>query len=297
MTSLRGRLAEAVLYLCTDARERQGDTEGFLDRALGGGVDIVQLRHKGLEAGAELRYLETFRRACDKHGALLAVNDRADVAYAAGADVLHLGQDDLPAAVARQICGPDIVIGLSSHDEQQAAAAAARPEADYYCTGPVWPTPTKPGRPAPGLPLVRFAAGLGLAAENFADASKQRTQGLSVALGDPGSYPVDFRRSSLGTTSRRRLRALLPWPPPRDFSPLTQSQDLSAHSIGQDIEGPVRPLAHTADPRVLVGEQTFFAADAVAIEDETHEVLGRERRHEQVAVPSRKHLARVERHA
>jgi thiamine-phosphate pyrophosphorylase len=161
MTSLRGRLAEAVLYLCTDARERQGDTEGFLDRALGGGVDIVQLRHKGLEAGAELRYLETFRRACDKHGALLAVNDRADVAYAAGADVLHLGQDDLPAAVARQICGPDIVIGLSSHDEQQAAAAAARPEADYYCTGPVWPTPTKPGRPAPGLPLVRFAAGLG----------------------------------------------------------------------------------------------------------------------------------------
>jgi thiamine-phosphate pyrophosphorylase len=160
MTSLRGRLAEAVLYLCTDARERQGDTEGFLDRALGGGVDIVQLRHKGLEAGAELRYLETFRRACDKHGALLAVNDRADVAYAAGADVLHLGQDDLPAAVARQICGPDIVIGLSSHDEQQAAAAAARPEADYYCTGPVWPTPTKPGRPAPGLPLVRFAAGL-----------------------------------------------------------------------------------------------------------------------------------------
>ena len=160
MTSLRGRLAEAVLYLCTDARERQGDTEGFLDRALGGGVDIVQLRHKGLEAGAELRYLEIFRRACDKHGALLAVNDRADVAYAAGADVLHLGQDDLPAAVARQICGPDIVIGLSSHDEQQAAAAAARPEADYYCTGPVWPTPTKPGRPAPGLPLVRFAAGL-----------------------------------------------------------------------------------------------------------------------------------------
>jgi thiamine-phosphate pyrophosphorylase len=166
MTSLRGRLAEAVLYLCTDARERQGDLEGFLDRALGGGVDIVQLRQKGLEAleaGAELRYLETFRRACDKHGALLAVNDRADVAYAAGADVLHLGQDDLPAAVARQICGPDVVIGLSSHDEQQAAAAAARPEADYYCTGPVWPTPTKPGRPAPGLPLVRFAAGLGSA--------------------------------------------------------------------------------------------------------------------------------------
>lgn len=160
-TARDGRLAGALLYLCTDARQRQGDLAGFLDRSLGGGVDIVQLRQKGLEAGAELRYLETFRLACDRHGALLAVNDRADVAYAAGADVLHLGQDDLPVAVARQICGPDIVIGLSSHDEQQVLAAADRPEADYYCAGPVWPTPTKPGRPAPGLPLVRFAARLG----------------------------------------------------------------------------------------------------------------------------------------
>jgi thiamine-phosphate pyrophosphorylase len=167
-SSLRARLAGAVLYLCTDARERQGDLAGFLDRALSGGVDIVQLRHKGLEAGTELRYLEIFRRACDRHGALLAVNDRADVACASGADVLHLGQDDLPAAVARQICGPDVVIGLSSHDEQQAAAAAARPEADYFCTGPVWPTPTKPGRAAPGLPLVRFAAGLGVSRPWFA---------------------------------------------------------------------------------------------------------------------------------
>jgi thiamine-phosphate pyrophosphorylase len=168
MTSVRGALAGALLYLCTDARQRQGDLAGFLDRALGGGVDVVQLRQKGLEAGDELRYLEVFRRACDLHGALLAVNDRADVAYAAGADVLHLGQDDLPAAVARRICGPDVVIGLSSHDEQQAAAAAAEPGVDYYCTGPVWPTPTKPGRPAPGLPLVRFAAGLGGARPWFA---------------------------------------------------------------------------------------------------------------------------------
>jgi thiamine-phosphate pyrophosphorylase len=168
MTTNRGRLAHAVLYLCTDARERQGDLAGFLDRALGGGVGIVQLRQKGLEAGAELRHLETFRSACDKHSALLAVNDRADVAYASGADVLHLGQDDLPIAVARQITGPDTVIGLSSHDEQQASAAAAQPGADYFCTGPVWPTPTKPGRPAPGLPLVSYAAALGTAKPWFA---------------------------------------------------------------------------------------------------------------------------------
>jgi thiamine-phosphate pyrophosphorylase len=161
MSTLRGQLADAVLYLCTDARERRGDLAGFLDRALGGGVGIVQLRQKGLEAGQELRYLEVFRAACDRHGALLAVNDRADIAYACGADVLHLGQDDLPVEVARRIVGPGMVIGRSSHDETQAAAAAVQPGVDYYCTGPVWPTPTKPGRPAPGLPLVTFAAGLG----------------------------------------------------------------------------------------------------------------------------------------
>lgn len=157
---LRDRLASARLYLCTDARERQGDLPRFLDQVLGNGVDIVQLRQKGLEAGQELRYLEVFRQACAEHGALLAVNDRADVASAAGADVLHLGQDDLPVAVARQLIGPAPIIGLSSHAPAQTAAAAAEPTADYFCTGPVWPTPTKPGRPAPGLDLVRYAVGL-----------------------------------------------------------------------------------------------------------------------------------------
>jgi thiamine-phosphate pyrophosphorylase len=165
---LRTRLAAARLYLCTDARERQGDLPGFLDAVLGNGVDIVQLRQKGLEAGQELRYLEVFRRACAAHGALLAVNDRADVARAAGADVLHLGQDDLPAALAREIVGPEPLIGLSSHAETEALAASAEPAADYFCTGPVWPTPTKPGRAAPGLDLVRYAAGLGTARPWFA---------------------------------------------------------------------------------------------------------------------------------
>jgi thiamine-phosphate pyrophosphorylase len=156
----RVRLAAARLYLCTDARERQGDLRRFLDDVLSSGVDIVQLRQKGLEAGQELRYLEVFRAACEMHGTLLAVNDRADIAYAAGADVLHLGQDDLPAAIARQLIGPDALIGLSSHAEPESLAASEDPAADYFCAGPVWPTPTKPGRPALGLDLVRYAAGL-----------------------------------------------------------------------------------------------------------------------------------------
>src|SRR5271157_3728409 len=99
---LRARLAGARLYLCMDSRRAQGDLPRFLDAVLGAGVDIVQLREKGLEAGEELALLEVFADACRRHGRLLAVNDRADVALAAGADVLHLGQDDLPVPVARR---------------------------------------------------------------------------------------------------------------------------------------------------------------------------------------------------
>ncbi len=101
----RARLADARLYLCTDARRRQGDLPGFLDAVLGSGVDIVQLRDKGLEAREELETLAVLADACRRHGALLAVNDRADVAHAAGADVLHLGQGDLPVPAARAILG------------------------------------------------------------------------------------------------------------------------------------------------------------------------------------------------
>ncbi|RBQ20280.1 thiamine phosphate synthase [Spongiactinospora rosea] len=159
-TSLTERLRSARLYLCTDGRRDRGDLPAFLDAVLGAGVDIVQLREKGLEAREELALLEVFRDACDRHGALLAVNDRADVAYAARPDVLHLGQDDLPVPVARDILGPDVLIGRSTHEAGEASAAAAEDGVDYYCCGPVWPTPTKPGRPAPGPGLLKHAASL-----------------------------------------------------------------------------------------------------------------------------------------
>jgi thiamine-phosphate pyrophosphorylase len=154
----RTQLAQARLYLCTDARRSRGDLVPFLDAVLGAGVDIIQLREKSLEAGEELRLLAVFADACRRHGRLLAVNDRADVALAAGADVLHLGQDDLPVPVARTILGPGPVIGMSSHSPAQADAAAAEPGVDYFCAGPVWTTPTKPGRPATGPGLLGHVA-------------------------------------------------------------------------------------------------------------------------------------------
>ncbi|MGH3528945.1 MAG: thiamine phosphate synthase, partial [Pseudonocardiaceae bacterium] len=104
---IRARLADAQLYLCTDARTERGDLVQFADAALAGGVDIIQLRDKALEARPELAALEILADACRRHGALLAVNDRADVALAAGAHVLHLGQDDLPVSWARRILGDE----------------------------------------------------------------------------------------------------------------------------------------------------------------------------------------------
>ncbi|GAA2732564.1 thiamine phosphate synthase [Actinocorallia aurantiaca] len=157
--ALRRRLADSRLYLCTDSRSGRGDLPEFLDAVLAGGVDIVQLREKGLEARREIELLGVFREACERHGALLAVNDRADVAFAVKADVLHLGQGDLPVGVARHIVGEDILIGRSTHSVEQAAAAAEEPGVDYFAVGPVWPTATKPGRPAAGLEPVSSAVG------------------------------------------------------------------------------------------------------------------------------------------
>ena len=154
-SSRRERLAGATLYLCTPDRP---DLAEFADAALAGGVDIIQLRQKGIEARYELERLALLREVCERHGALLAVNDRADVALAAGADVLHLGQDDLPVSWARRIVGDDVLIGRSSHSPEQADAAAAEPGVDYFCVGPCWETPTKQGRPAAGLGLVRHVA-------------------------------------------------------------------------------------------------------------------------------------------
>jgi thiamine-phosphate pyrophosphorylase len=148
---------DARLYLCTDSRSRTGDLEEFLDAVLANGVDVVQLREKGLEARAELRLLETFAAAAERHGALWAVNDRADLARAAGAPVLHLGQDDLPVPLAREIVGESVLIGRSTHSPAQCDAARAEDGVAYYCTGPTWTTPTKPGRPAAGIELIDHA--------------------------------------------------------------------------------------------------------------------------------------------
>jgi thiamine-phosphate pyrophosphorylase len=184
----RERLRTARLYFCCDARPRGEDPEPLLRAALSGGVDIVQLREKSLPRREIERAALTFRRLCDIYSALFVVNDDPDLARACNADGVHVGQDDMPAAKVREILGPEVIVGISTHSEEQIAAAGGAPDQadqgrrergvlrtratedadmrrsgapsgiDYMSVGPIWETPTKAGRPAVGLELISHAA-------------------------------------------------------------------------------------------------------------------------------------------
>ncbi len=149
----RERLARARLYLVADSAM----PDAAVAAALAGGVDMLQLRDPALDDEALLRRAAAWRALCDEHDALLWLNDRPDLASRAGADGVHVGQDDMPIAQAREVAGPDLLVGLSTHapDQLEAGIAAG---ADQLSVGPVWETPTKPGRPAAGLDYVRAAA-------------------------------------------------------------------------------------------------------------------------------------------
>ena len=157
LTDRRAAWRRPRLYFVCDGRPGGRALRDVLPAALAGGVDVFQLRDK-LAGDAELlRVAAQARALCDDAGALFVLNDRPDLAVAAGADGVHVGQDDQPVAAARAVVGPDRLVGLSTHGVAQADAAAAL-DADYIAVGPVHATPTKPGRPAIGLEPVRHAA-------------------------------------------------------------------------------------------------------------------------------------------
>ena len=155
------RLAESRVYFVCEAKPRGEDPRPLLDAALRGGADIVQLRDPDLGDDELVEAAGPFRDAAAAHGGLFVVNDRPDLVEPCGADGVHVGQDDAPVAEARRIAGPAALIGLSTHsaaqvDAAEAADAEARP--DQISVGPVWETPTKPGRPAAGLELLGHAS-------------------------------------------------------------------------------------------------------------------------------------------
>src|SRR5271154_3393969 len=158
----RTRLADARLYLVcgstSDACPSGGQAlPNLLREAIAGGVDIVQLREKHLPDDELVSVANAARALCERLGALLIVNDRPFVAREVGADGVHVGQEDMPVAEVRELLGPDMLIGLSTHAPEEIDAEDAL-LADYIGVGPVHETPTKPGRPAVGLELIRYAA-------------------------------------------------------------------------------------------------------------------------------------------
>ena len=208
----RERLRTARLYFVCDARPHGQEPEPLLRAALGGGVDIVQLREKTLDRRAIERSAGTFRRLCDTYGVPFIVNDDPYLAHACDADGVHLGQDDETVAEAREVLGPDALIGLSTHSTEQIEAAAG---VEYISVGPIWETPTKAGRPAVGLDLVRhaaqgtrhpfFAIG-GINGSNAREVVKAGAERLCVVRAirdadDPAAAAAELRRA-FGTAGR-----------------------------------------------------------------------------------------------
>ena len=142
------------LYLCTPDRP---DLAEFVGACVAGGVDVVQLREKALDARPLLHRAAVVRAVCTAHDVPFILNDRPDLAVECGADGVHVGQDDAPPSLARRLMGPGAIVGLSTHAPDELAGALAEP-VDYISVGPVVPTPTKPGRPGTGMEYVEAAA-------------------------------------------------------------------------------------------------------------------------------------------
>ncbi len=182
---LRPALAERRLYLCTPDRP---DLAGFLESCLRGGVDLVQLRDKDLDARAVVARGRVALDVCRAHGVPFIINDRPDLAVDVGADGVHVGQDDATAALARRLLGGDAMIGLSTHDPQQLDASVREP-VDYVSAGPVQATPTKAGRTPTGVGYVTYAAAHaarpvfvtgGVAPDNVAELARAGARGFVV---------------------------------------------------------------------------------------------------------------------
>jgi thiamine-phosphate pyrophosphorylase len=150
----RQRLRWARLYFVCDALPHGQDPEAVLNAAMAAGALMVELRDRDQPRSVIERSGRTFRRLANTYSALFIVNDDPHLAVELNADGVHVGQDDIDPTEARRIMGPDAIIGLSTHSREQIEAAASKP-VDYISVGPVWETPTKEGRPATGLELIR----------------------------------------------------------------------------------------------------------------------------------------------
>jgi thiamine-phosphate pyrophosphorylase len=203
----RDRLEWSRLYFVCDARPRGEDPESLLLAALAGGALMIELRDPESPRNAVERSGQTFRRLADTFSALFIVNDDPHLAAELKADGVHVGQEDISPAEARQILGPEAIIGLSTHSREQVEAAAEQP-VDYISVGPIWETPTKEGRPGTGLELIREAARIaslpwfaigGINPENVAEVVEAGARRICVvrAIKDAAD-PAEAARALIG---------------------------------------------------------------------------------------------------
>jgi thiamine-phosphate pyrophosphorylase len=210
------RLQAARLYLVCGAAGRDGDASGLpelLRESVAGGVEIFQLREKELPDEQLVALANAARALCERLGTLFIVNDRPVVAAEAGADGVHVGQDDLPVETVREIVGEQMLVGLSTHAPQEIDAVDPA-LVDYIGVGPVHATPTKPGRPAVGTELIRYAAAHatvpwfaigGLNAQNLDEVLEAGAERVCVVraiaeAGDPRAAAAELR-GRLGRSS------------------------------------------------------------------------------------------------
>lgn len=151
--ALLNRLQSASLYLVTSPAD---NLLAIVEGALKGGLRLVQYRDKDSDDGVRWQRAQDLRRLCQDYNALFLVNDRVDLALAVNADGVHLGQQDLPIAVARKLLGPQKIIGRSTTNPTEMQRAIAE-GADYIGVGPVYATPTKAGKTPAGLDYVQYA--------------------------------------------------------------------------------------------------------------------------------------------
>jgi thiamine-phosphate pyrophosphorylase len=202
----RARLARARLYLVCGCAPRGGhDLQGLLRAAVAGGVEIVQLRDKRLGDEELLAAARAARALCEELGALLIVNDRPLVARESGADGVHVGQQDMAVADVRELIGPDMLIGLSTHAREEIDAEDAA-RSDYIGVGPVHETPTKPGRAAVGVELIRYAAER--SPVPFFAIGGLHAHNLGEAIGAGARRAVVLRAIADAEDPRRAARAL-----------------------------------------------------------------------------------------
>jgi thiamine-phosphate pyrophosphorylase len=188
----------------------------ILDVVVQAGVDVVQLRMKDGDAAEVLEIGEQWMGVCEQHNVPFVINDRPDIALALAADGVHLGQDDLPPIVAREILGPHAVIGRSTHSAPDIERAQREHDdglADYIAVGPIWPTPTGPGKPGTGLELVTHAAAavtfpwFGIGAIDTSNVASVVAAGAhrivvvrAITLADDPAAAVDALRAGLPDT-------------------------------------------------------------------------------------------------